>query len=266
MEVLGISSRLLKLAALDIKTYLFLGALVALFLASSEILEFVELPFESLVGQLFTSGSLISVGFVTSLMVSFGYGGLFVLMFLESASLPIPSEIVLPFAGYLVFLGTLNFEAAVLVGMVAGIFGALADYYLALKLGRPAVLKLFKWFGVRSEHLDMAERWLDKKGSWSVLVARFIPGLRSSISFPAGALEMRLTTFAAMTAIGALGWSALLIYLGYSAGSLWQTALAQSGSVLTEIALFATAIASAAYLVYYLSLKTVRSGINIETV
>jgi membrane protein DedA with SNARE-associated domain len=237
----------------------FIAAVIALFLALTEIFEFVELPFESLVGHLFTSGSLVSVGFLTSLMVTLGYGGLFILMFLESASLPIPSEIVLPFAGYLVFMGTMNFEAAVLVGAAAGVSGALVDYYVALKLGRPAVQEFFKWFGVRTEHLDDAERWLDTKGSWSVLVARFIPGLRSAISLPAGALRMRLRTFTTMTAIGAFGWSALLIYIGYSAGSLWNAQLAQSGSLLTEIALFAVALACTAYIVYFVSLIATRN-------
>ena len=254
-NTLGTSSRSSRLSSIDAKTFLFIAAVVTLFLALTEITEFVELPYESVVGNLFNSGSLFSVGFVTSLMASSGYLGLFVLMFLESASFPIPSEIVLPFAGYLAFTGSLNFEAVVAVGAVAGLFGALADYYLALKLGRPAVQGLFKWFGLKAEHLDGAERWLDKRGSWSILVARFIPGLRSAISFPAGALGMRLRTFAAMTGIGALGWSALLVYIGYSAGTLWQTALSQSASILTEIALFGAALASAAYIAYYVSLK-----------
>jgi len=255
MKNLGSSSLSSRVTSLDAKTFFFVVAVVTLFLALSEIFEFVEWPYESLIGQVFNSGSTGSLAFVTSLMVSSGYAGLFVLMFLESASLPIPSEIVLPFAGYLVFTGTLNFEAAVLVSAVAGLLGALVDYYVALKLGRPAVQGLLKWVGVTPEHLDGAEAWLDKKGSWSIFVARFIPGLRSAISFPAGALRMKLRTFAAMTLLGSLGWSALLIYLGYSAGGLWQTAIGESASVLTEIVLFGAAVASAVYIVYFVSLK-----------
>ena len=246
-----------RITSLDAKTFFFVAAIVTLFVALSEIFEFVEWPYESLVGQVFNSGSAGSLAFVTSLMVSLGYGGLFALMFLESASLPVPSEIVLPFAGYLVFIGTLNFEAAVLVSAMAGLMGALVDYYVALKLGRPAVQGLLKWVRVTPDHLDGAERWLDKKGAWSILVARFIPGLRSAISFPAGALRMKLRTFAAMTVIGSLAWSALLIYLGYSAGSVWQTAIGESASVLTELLLFGAAIASAVYIVYFVSLKLV---------
>ena len=96
------AASLKMLNARDTGTYVFLAALVTLFISLVEILDYFELPFESLAGHLFASGSVISAGFVTSFMTTFGYGGVFVLMLLESASLPIPSEVVLPFAGYLV--------------------------------------------------------------------------------------------------------------------------------------------------------------------
>ena len=234
------------------RTYVFLAALVALFISLAEILDYFELPFEPLAGHLFASGSMISAGLVTSSMTTFGYGGVFVLMLLESASLPIPSEVVLPFAGYLVFSGSMNFGAVVLVTTVAGVAGALLDYYLALKLGRPFVERLLKMSGARkTEQLDRWERWLSTKGSWSILVARFIPGVRSSVSLPAGALKMRLRTFVTMTAVGVFGWSTLLVYLGYLAGNLWQTALTKPSPLLAEIAIFAAALASASYIAYF---------------
>lgn len=250
---MGFSLRLAGLSVSAVRPYILVAAVVALFLAVTEIFEFVELPFEALVGHLFTSGSVISVALVTSSMTSFGYAGLFFLMLLESASLPVPSEVILPFAGYLVYTGRMSFEGALLVGTVAGVAGALVDYYLALKLGRPAVQRVFRWAGIKAEHLDRAERWLDSRGAWSILVSRFIPGLRSAISLPAGALRMRLWTFAAMTAIGALGWSALLVYLGYSAGGLWQSALSSSAPLLTNITLAGVAVASGSYILYYFS-------------
>ena len=245
--------RALKLTSLDARTYVFAAALVGLFVALSELIDFFELPFESLPGHLVSSGSLISSGFVMSTMASFGYAGVFILMLLESASLPVPSEIVLPFAGYLVFTGSMNFAVVVLVSTVAGVVGALADYYLASKLGRPIVERLFRWSDMKPEHLDRAEKWLSEKGAWSILVARFIPGLRSAISLPAGALRMKLGPFVGMTLIGSFGWSALLIFLGYSAGSVWQTALARSSPLLTEVFLIAVAVASASYVLYYVS-------------
>lgn len=218
------------------------------------MVDYFEIPFESLTAQLFASGSLISTGFITSSMAGFGYVGVFVLMVLESASLPIPSEVVLPFAGYLVFKGSMNFVTVALVSTVAGLIGSMVDYYIAFKVGRPMVERFLKRSGMRPEHLDRAEQWLGAKGSWTILVARFIPGLRSAISLPAGALGVRLRTFVTMTLIGTFGWSVLLIYLGYAAGDLWQTATAQLSPVLTEFGIFAVAFASTSYIVYYLYL------------
>jgi len=238
------------------RTYVFLAALVTLFISLAEILDYFELPFESLAGHLFASSSIISAGLVTSSLTTFGYGGVFALMLLESASLPIPSEVVLPFAGYLVFSGSMNFVAVVLLTTVAGVAGALLDYYLALKLGRPFVERLLKMSGAgKTEQLDRWERWLSTKGSWSILVARFIPGVRSSVSLPAGALRMKLRIFVTMTTVGVFGWSALLVYLGYLAGNLWQTALTQPSPLLAEVVIFAAALASFSYVVYFVSLK-----------
>jgi len=254
-----VPASLKTLNTLDTGTYLFLAALGTLFISLAEILDYFELPFESLAGHLFASGSVISAGFVTSFMTTFGYGGVFVLMLLESASLPIPSEVVLPFAGYLVFSGSMNLVAVVLLTTVAGVAGALVDYYLALKLGRPFVERLLKMSVMgKIEQLTRWERWLSTKGSWSILVARFIPGVRSSVSLPAGALGMRLKTFVAMTTIGVFGWSALLIYLGYLAGNLWPTALTRPSPLFAETFVFAAALASVSYIAYFVSMRVRR--------
>ena len=186
------------------------------------------------------------------MLTATGYLGIFILMALESASLPIPSEFVLPFSGYLVFKGSLNFAGVVAVSTLAGMVGALVDYYLALRFGRPLVRGLFKWFGASGPALDKAEDWVNRKGSWSVLAARFVPGIRTVVSLPAGALGMRLRAFVSMTFVGTLGWSVLLVYLGYSAGNLWQTALAQSSPLFASIFLSAGVVASLSYILYYL--------------
>ena len=238
--------------SLNLRLVLLVGAVILLVGSVVELVELVEFPFEQDIGAALTSSSFFSLSLVTSLMVTLGYAGLFALMFLESASLPVPSEVVLPFAGYLVFTGEMNIIVVVVVSTAAGVAGALFDYFLALWLGRPVVLRIFRWAGVREEHLDRAEHWLDSKGSLSILVSRFVPVLRSVISLPAGALKMKLTTFTAMTAVGALGWSLLLVYIGYSAGLLWQGALAESAPVLTEAGLVCVAAGSAVYIVYFL--------------
>lgn len=252
---MNIGSRTFELSHRDGGTYLFYGSLFVLFVTVTEILDIFELPFESLVTRLFASGSLVSLGFVTSSLVALGYLGVFVLMALESASLPIPSEVVLPFAGYLVSRGSLSFTGVVAASTGAGVLGALIDYYLALKLGRPIVERLFRLSGAKPENLNQTERWIGTKGSWGVLAARFIPGVRSVISLPAGAFRMRLRAFVSMTLVGAFGWSVLLVYIGYSAGNLWQTALTQYSPLLTNLLLSAGAVASCLYISYYLVSK-----------
>jgi membrane protein DedA with SNARE-associated domain len=229
--------------------YLAIAAVVVLGLALTEIVDFVELPFEPQIAAL-GSSSLVSTSSLTNTMERLGYLGLFTLMALESASAPIPSEVVLPFTGYLVFLGSMNYIAAVAVSTVAGVLGALVDFYLALLVGRPFFDGLLSRVGVQPASIDRAERWMNEQGAWAVFFARFVPGLRSIISIPAGLLEMRLRTFVVLTFLGSLIWSAALIYLGLSAGALWSSALSTPSVAFTIIEFLAAAV-SAVYLAYY---------------
>lgn len=230
--------------------YLVIIAVAALLLSLVELTEVVQLPFEGIFGGV-VSSSFVSANSIVTLISTQGYLSLFVLMVLESASLPIPSEVVLPFAGYLVYLGSMNFALALLDSTLAGVIGALIIYYLALRLGRPFVDSLLRRFGMKPQTIDGAEKWMSTRGSWSVLVARFIPGLRSIISVPAGVFAMRIRPFVAMTLIGSFAWSAILIYLGYSAGQLWSSALASSSSLITNVVLALVAALSVAYIGYY---------------
>lgn len=247
------SARAVQFPSLDLRSWVFLAALVVLFVSLTEMLDLVELPFEAAAAHLASTGSVVSLGFLTSSLGRFGYAGLFALMVLESASLPVPSEIVLPFAGYLVYSGSMNFAGVVLVSTGAGVVGALVDYYLALKFGRPLVAKLFDWFGGGKEGMARAERWLGARGAWSVLVARFVPGIRSSISLPAGALRMKMRAFVVMTLIGSLGWSAFLVYLGWSAGAAWRAVASGSGTIAFLVP--GAALASLLYVAYFAHLR-----------
>jgi membrane protein DedA with SNARE-associated domain len=159
---------------------------------------------------------------VTSTISSWGYAGIFSLMLIEASSLPVPSEVILPFSGYLISQGYLNFFLTVLVSTLAGITGSLIDYYIGLKginlLARRKVLdKLF--FDKR--RLEMAERWFNKYGAFVVFAGRMVPAFRTLISFPAGAVKMRLTKFIVYTAAGCLVWNAFLIYIGVYVGANW---------------------------------------------
>ena len=230
--------------------YLAIVAFAALLFSLVELTDIFQLPLESRFGGGLATSGLFSTDFLNSFL-GIGYLGLFVLMTGESASLPIPSEVVLPWAGYLVFTGRMGLALAILDASAALVLGALIDYFLALWLGRPVVYRLLGRFGISSTSLDNGERWFDSRGSWSVFVARFIPGVRSIISIPAGLLKMRLRTFVMLTSVGSVMWSTILIYVGYSAGPLWQNALGSLAASANQAALILVAGLSVLYVVYY---------------
>lgn len=197
-----------------------------------------------------SASSYFSSARVVSLMTSLGYASLFALMTLESASLPIPSEVVLPFAGYLAFLGVMNLGVAMAVATLAALLGALVDYVLALKLGNAFVESFVRRFGMGRGSLETAEEWFRKRGAWTVFGARFVPVVRSVISLPAGLFRMPLWSFLLFTAGGCVVWNAVLIYAGFAAGALWQSVVGSSFSLFVNAVLSALAIVAALYLVY----------------
>ena len=210
------------------KTPHLIAAAIAIAIAVLVLLEILEDVFIG--GAPSTSGPLSAiVNGVVSLtrdvkatMISWGYAGVFGLMLLESSSLPIPSEIILPFAGYLVSLGQLNLWGAIAVATVAGVAGSLIDYYIGLKaahiLSKHRILG--KVFFTRSQ-LETAVHWFGRYGAVVVFFSRLIPGFRTIVSFPAGAVKMPLAKFVVYTTGGCLLWNGLLIYVGYWLGSKW---------------------------------------------
>jgi membrane protein DedA with SNARE-associated domain len=229
--------------------YLFVVALLAFIVGTLEASGVIELPWGAWFSAL--SGSLLSSSTLNGFMMSYGYISLFALMALESASLPVPSEVVLPLAGYFVRTGVLNFWAAVGVSTVASLVGALVDYFLAIWLGRPFVAGLLKLFRFHRNSLDRAEAWFDRSAQWTVFVARFIPGLRTVISLPAGLFEMNLGRFVLMTTAGCFAWSVILIYAGFLAGSVSSNTFASSPTVVDGISAI-LAVVSAGYAAFYL--------------
>jgi membrane protein DedA with SNARE-associated domain len=230
-------------------SFLLLIAAISSTLSVILILDYPELPFDTLIAA--QGISSIFNGLIAT-MATGGLLGLFALMFLESLSLPIPSEVFLPLAGYFVFVGKMNLFAAIGVSTIAGLGGSLGAYYLALLLGRPLVYKIAKKLGTGQESLEKSEAWLNGNGSLAILISRFVPGIRSSISLPAGALRMNLVKFSIMTLIGCFGWSALLIYIGYSAGPLWQASSNAFFNALGLATPYLIIAASLSYVIYFL--------------
>ena len=228
--------------------YLLVLAVVTLSVGLLQFAHIIQLPFAALLSS---ANSILPISSVIDFMKSYGYISLFALMALESASLPVPSEVVLPFAGYLVYLGSMNFWLAVAVSTAAGLAGALVDYYIAYFLGRPFVVALLKALRVHKGGLDRAERWFEKSGQWTVFAARFVPVLRTVISLPAGLFEMGIRPFVVMTVAGCLAWSVVLVYVGFLAGPAWDNALKSSSAGIDALSAI-IAVASAGYIIYFI--------------
>jgi membrane protein DedA with SNARE-associated domain len=226
--------------------------------------EFLEDVFVE--GTSLTSGPLVStiISFtkdVKNTVASWGYSGIFGLMVLESSSLPIPSEVVLPFSGYLVSIGKLNFWETVLVATMAAIIGSLIDYYIGLKgveaLAKRRVLGrvLFS-----KDQLVLASKWFDKYGAIIIFLARLIPGIRTLISFPAGAAKMPLPKFLAFTVAGCLLWNSILIYVGYYLGSNWAEVASFSHYIIIAVIIGLIALVAA-----YLLVRSRRRKARVQT-
>jgi membrane protein DedA with SNARE-associated domain len=148
-----------------------------------------------------------------------GYPGLVILMAMESTFFPIPSEFVIPPAGYLVSQGSMNGLLVVVCGTLGSILGALFNYVLALYLGRPLLMKYGKYMLLPPDKFLKMDRFFNDHGEISTFSGRFIPGVRHFISFPAGLARMNLLRFCLYTALGSCIWSAILTYIGYLVGN-----------------------------------------------
>jgi membrane protein DedA with SNARE-associated domain len=153
-----------------------------------------------------------------------GYPGVFLLTLLDSAGFPLPSEIVLPLAGYLVFQGTLQYWPVVFCSTVAALLGSSFDYYLGGKLGSPLIAGKVRIPYVPAGHLQKVQAWFDLHGPVAVALLRLVPGARVLISFPAGACRMKPVMFEFYTLLGCLAWNITLVYLGWWLGSSWAIA------------------------------------------
>lgn len=162
---------------------------------------------------------------LTNIIESHGLLAVFVLMTFESALIPIPSEITMPFAGFLAGRGLLNFWAAVTVGASANLIGSLLAYWLGWAKGedwvRFAIKRWGKWLLIKEKEFDRAKNWFHTHGQWVTFTSRLLPIVRTFISLPAGIAKMDLPLFSLLTFIGSFIWSAFLTYLGLKLGQNW---------------------------------------------
>lgn len=177
-------------------------------------------------------------------MATAGYGGIFALMVLESATLPVPSEVVLPFAGYLVYQGTMNFWMVLIVASAGSLLGTVIDYAVGFYLGRAAIIRYGKYVHLSEKNLVSTEKWFKKYGPITVLIARFVPLIRTLVAFPAGIAEMKIPKFLAYSIVGIVIWDAALIYVGYIVGPSVNSIIASLSSSFTVVEILAVVIAA----------------------
>ncbi|WP_136515813.1 DedA family protein [Geomonas edaphica] len=179
-----------------------------------------------------------------------GYPGIFLLMAMESSVFPIPSELVMPPAGYLAQQGQMNMFAAIACGTVGSLIGAYANYYAAHYLGRPLVLKYGKYVFITEEKFAKVERFFKDHGEISTFIGRLLPVVRHLISLPAGLAGMNHVKFSLYTLLGAGIWVTVLTFIGYFIGSNQELIMKYSHQ-----ALIGVIIVSAVIITIYVKLQ-----------
>ena len=160
-------------------------------------------------------------GFIITTISTLGYGGIVLLMAIESANIPLPSEIIMPFSGFLVAQGQFNLPLAGLFGAIGCVLGSILSYWLGMVGGRPLVERYGKYIFISHHDLDLADSWFKKRGELTVFVGRLLPIIRTFISFPAGIAKMPFWRFILYSFLGSLPWCLFLAYIGQKMGENW---------------------------------------------
>ena len=166
-------------------------------------------------------GSLTN--FIIHTISNSGYLGIFFLMVAESALIPIPSEVIMPFSGYLVTTGKFNVILVIVAGSIGNLVGGLVAYYVGAYLGRGFVLKYGRYVLLKKSHLELAESYFKKYGDRSTFISRLLPAIRTYVSLPAGVAKMNLKKFAVYTLVGSIIWNTALTYIGIKLGEEWNS-------------------------------------------
>ena len=177
---------------------------------------------------------------VTSWISTIGYPGIFAATLLETIFPPIPSEIIFPLVGFVAQskgLGLGDALGMATIGALGSTVGAIMIYFIALKIGRPAILRIGKYVLINESKLQRAELWFEKHGAIAVFVGRLAPGIREIISIPAGLSKMNMVKFILFTFAGSLIWSSCLTFVGYYFGETWSKFAKASAGIFNIIAL-----------------------------
>ena len=163
----------------------------------------------------------VLAGFVIFVISRLGLPGIVFLMAIESACIPLPSEVIMPFAGFLVYKGVHSLWGVALAGAFGCVVGSVPAYYLGMYGGRPLIEKYGKYILMSHHYLDLADRWFARHGEATVFLARLLPVIRTFIAFPAGVARMDMRRFIVYTFAGSLPWCLGLAYVGMVLGEKW---------------------------------------------
>lgn len=188
---------------------------------------------------------------------SMGYPGIFLLMAMESSIIPVPSELVMPPAGYLAFLGRMNMTAAILCGTLGSLVGAYANYFASHYLGRPLIIRYGRYVLIPPEKFERVEQFFLRHGEISTFIGRLLPVVRHLISIPAGLSGMNHLRFSLYTLLGAGIWCTILTGIGYVIGENQQLIMRYSHQALLWVVIFSIALISV-----YIWRQRRRSGIK----
>lgn len=190
------------------------------------------------------------ITFIVNLVESWGYLGIFCMMFLESSFFPFPSEVAMIPAGYLAFQGKMNIFLAFFAGTFGSLMGAIFNYYLCYFFGRSLIEKYGKYVGIDDEKMQKFESFFKRHGEISTFNCRLIPGIRQYISLPAGLARMNIFRFSLFTTLGAGIWVAVLLGLGYFLGQN-ETILKEKLHIITILLLFFVILTFIIYFYFY---------------
>lgn len=162
-------------------------------------------------------------GWTTAVITATGYPGIAFLMAIESACIPLPSEIIMPFAGYLVSIGHFSLLGVATAGAIGNNIGSAIAYEVGRRGGRPFVERFGRYLLIDAHDIDRADRFFARYGDWAVLIGRMLPVIRTFIAFPAGVVRMPLLRFHLFTFIGSWPWCLLLAWIGLKLGTAWNS-------------------------------------------
>jgi membrane protein DedA with SNARE-associated domain len=185
--------------------------------------------------------------FVVAGISTLGYSGVVLMMAIESACIPLPSEIIMPFSGYLVATGRFDLQLVALAGALGCLLGSYVAYYVGANGGRRFLLRYGKWVLIAPHEIEIADRFFDRWGSPAVFTARLLPVVRTFIAFPAGVARMRLLQFSIYTLVGSYIWCLALAWAGMKLGENWN-ALVPYFHQFHEVIAVVLVIAGAAFL------------------